>query len=107
MRDDQISHERDPTHGLTFDIELYRSQVAELNLTPEQQDEYLHTLWAIIVQFVDLGFPSNSMPPARRNMSTSEAKSAFAKGDISGPHMVPSVTTNFNASYTEGKSHDE
>jgi len=38
------------------DLEKYRHHLDELDLTEEQKQELLITLWQIMTQFVDLGF---------------------------------------------------
>ncbi len=42
--------------ALTLNVDDYRKYVEALNLSEEQEQELLETLWTIIVQFVDLGF---------------------------------------------------
>ena len=42
--------------SLTFDAALYDRTLAESGLSEEQKREFLETLWAIIVGFVELGF---------------------------------------------------
>ena len=38
------------------ELEKYRHHLDEFDLTEEQKDELLVTLWQIMIQFVDLGF---------------------------------------------------
>ena len=42
--------------AVEMDFEKYASHIAEFDLTEEQQREFLETLWAILISFVDLGF---------------------------------------------------
>lgn len=42
--------------ALTIDYALYEKYLNEADLTAEQKQEFLDTLWSIIVSFVDLGF---------------------------------------------------
>ncbi|MEO0613723.1 MAG: hypothetical protein AAFY83_10445 [Pseudomonadota bacterium] len=42
--------------AVELDIEKYISQVEDFDLTEQQKREFLETLWAIMVSFVDLGF---------------------------------------------------
>lgn len=44
-----------------FDIEKYRDDITEFDLTDEQADELLKTLWTIMSAFVDLGFGVDSV----------------------------------------------
>lgn len=41
---------------LQFDPDDYRAELKELNLTREQEDEFLVLLWNLISHFVDIGF---------------------------------------------------
>lgn len=107
MRDDQLSHERDPTQrkvrpSLAFDLDQYREHLTEFNLTPEQQDEYLFMLWSIVVQFVELGFPVECSAAATQKLSTDELKAAFSKDDTPAHPMVPLKLTELDQSY-EGR----
>ncbi len=42
--------------ALTLDSSLYEKYLEESDLSEEQKQEFLETLWSIIVGFVDLGF---------------------------------------------------
>ena len=42
--------------AVELDIEKYISQVEDFDLTDQQKREFLETLWAIMISFVDLGF---------------------------------------------------
>ena len=41
---------------LTIDLKAYEPYLADSDLTEEQKQEFLKTLWSIVVSFVDLGF---------------------------------------------------
>ena len=45
-----------PLSALTFDVTRYDKYLADCDLTEEQKQEFLETLWNIIVSFVDIGF---------------------------------------------------
>ncbi len=42
--------------AVELNIEKYISQVEDFDLTEQQKREFLETLWAIMISFVDLGF---------------------------------------------------
>ena len=42
--------------ALTIDFELYAHHLENSDLTEDQKQEFLATLWSIVVTFVDLGF---------------------------------------------------
>lgn len=42
--------------SLSLDVEKYQALLDGSDMTDEEKDEYLRTLWSIIVSFVDLGF---------------------------------------------------
>lgn len=45
----------------SFDIEKYRNDITEFDLTDEQADELLKTLWTMMTTFVELGFGVDSI----------------------------------------------
>ncbi|MDH5721910.1 MAG: hypothetical protein OEY94_01130 [Alphaproteobacteria bacterium] len=45
-----------PLPTLTLDIERYEEYLEDCDMTEAQQEEFLQTLWDIIVCFVDMGF---------------------------------------------------
>ena len=45
-----------PHQALSLDSSLYDKYLEESDLSEEQKQEFLETLWSIIVSFVDLGF---------------------------------------------------
>jgi len=45
--------------ALDPDLEQYRADLAEFNLTEEQETELLQTLWSIMYTFVEMGFSGN------------------------------------------------
>ena len=109
MRDNQLSHERDPTRkkvkpSLAFDLDQYREHLTDFNLTAEQQDEYLFMLWSIVVQFVELGFPVEcNAATTSQKLSTDELKAAFSKDDSTAHPMVPLKLTELDQSFEGGK----
>jgi len=42
--------------ALKLDVERYEKMLNDCDLTEEQRQEFLETIWTIIVGFVDLGF---------------------------------------------------
>lgn len=48
--------EQDAYTPLDFESEVEWPEVSEEELTPEQESEFLHTLWDIMRGFVDMGF---------------------------------------------------
>ena len=41
---------------LLLDIEKYQHHLDHSNLTPEEKEEFLHTIWNMVCEFVALGF---------------------------------------------------
>lgn len=41
---------------LTLDVEYYQSLLDDVDISEEQKQEFIETMWAIMVQFVDMGF---------------------------------------------------
>lgn len=46
---------------LTLDVALYQKYLDDAELSAEQKQEFIETLWNIIVAFVDLGFGIDSV----------------------------------------------
>ncbi|QBK29800.1 hypothetical protein [Roseitalea porphyridii] len=46
---------------LTLDVALYQEYLDDAELSAEQKQEFIETLWNIIVAFVDLGFGIDSV----------------------------------------------
>lgn len=58
------------------DLEKYRPYIAELDLTPAQQDKLIHSLWLVMESFADQAF---GIHPAQ------QALPMIAQGDCSAP----------------------
>lgn len=56
-----------PATALTIDWDLYAEHLAESDLTDDQKREFIETLWAIVVAFVDLGFGVHPIQQATEN----------------------------------------
>jgi len=69
-------------YGIQFDPQEYLHHLEGMELTDDQAEAILATLWGIMIQFVDLGFEIDVVP----NKSTSPSKiknqhAALKKGD--------------------------
>ncbi len=66
-----------PAGDLPLDVEKYRAQMKESDLSDEQQVEFLQALWSIMKSFVEIGFDVNSiqnfMPELGSNSSETSA----------------------------------
>lgn len=58
MSDDGNRNDRDPPSPrvLSVDWDQYKAMLKDSDLTDAQKQEFVETLWSIIVTFVDLGF---------------------------------------------------
>lgn len=50
---------------LTLDVEYYQSFIDDVDISDEQKQELIETLWNIVVQFVDLGFGIHPLQQAK------------------------------------------
>ncbi|MCF6301874.1 MAG: hypothetical protein L3J13_01510 [Devosiaceae bacterium] len=50
--------------ALKLDVERYEEMLNDCDLTEEQRQEFLETIWSIIVGFVDLGFDIHPLQQA-------------------------------------------
>lgn len=44
------------TKNLEFDWKLYEEYLDNADLTDEEKEQFIETLWSIIINFIDLGF---------------------------------------------------
>lgn len=72
--------------ALTLNVDDYRQYVEALNLSEEQEQELLQTLWTIIVSFVDLGFGIESVQQAIKKPSNNETRSNARKEGLHHEH---------------------
>ncbi len=72
--------------ALILNVDDYRQYVEALNLSEEQEQELLETLWTIIVSFVDLGFGIEPVQQATKDRAQSDARSETAKGELHHEH---------------------
>lgn len=79
---------------LTFDADDYRDYVRDMNLTEEQENELLRTLWSIIVQFVDLGFGIESVGRAIKRAAVATELSPEKEGNIENREISQNEFSN-------------
>jgi len=53
-----------PRPALRFDVARYEKMLNECDITEEQRQDYLETLWTVIIGFVDLGFDIHPLQQA-------------------------------------------
>ena len=64
MRDEtppQTPHTERPVQPLRLDVERYRHHFDDMDMSEADIDAFLHSLWCILAQFVDLGFPVSAV----------------------------------------------
>jgi hypothetical protein len=79
--------------ALTIDYALYEKYLEDSDLTDEQKQEFLDTLWSIIVGFVDLGFCVHPLQQAAPNVCGQEIDlSGFMASNVVS--SLKSIPTN-------------
>ena len=76
--------------ALTLDVERYDKMLSESDLTEKQRQEFLQTIWNIIVSFVDLGF---DIHPLQQVASEDDVQGCGQKFDLTSymaENMIPS-----------------
>ncbi len=63
---------------LTLDVEYYQSFLDDVDISGEQKQELIETLWNIVVQFVDLGFGIHPLQQAKAG-DNEQTQRALAK----------------------------
>jgi len=70
------------TLSVTLDHALYERYLDESDLSEEQKQEFLQTLWNIIVSFVDLGFEVHPLQQAQEQLQPVIEKNSSDKCDV-------------------------
>jgi hypothetical protein len=74
--------------ALELDLDKYRAEVANFQITDEQAEELLRTLWSIMSSLVELGFSENICERISQNAA---ALAEGAAGDAECPHSKPTT----------------
>ena len=74
--------------ALVCDCEQFRPYLADANLSKEQEDEFLTTLWNIMLGFVDLGFGIHDVQQVIRPDDFSIDLSAILLGEVTESHSL-------------------
>ena len=93
---DTINEAR-PSPVITFDYELYADYMDEEDLTEEEKQEFLRSLWNLVVEFMALGFEIHPVQQAqnacgefsktRRNPPISGSDAVGCRGSISATEV--------------------
>lgn len=59
--DDKVNNNNDHPPSLNVDWEVYAQMLDASDMSDAQKQEYIETIWSIVVSFVDLGFGLNSV----------------------------------------------
>lgn len=68
--------------ALTLDVALYESYLQDSDLTENQRQEFLETLWSIVVGFVDLGFGIHPLQQTGQGCGQDGNTLAFDPADV-------------------------
>jgi len=84
---------------LTIDLELYGKYLGESDLSDAEKREFLETLWAIVVSFVDLGFGVHPVQKVAGRIceKQDEIRKFIAAQSSSVVNSSEPSTTEFNA----------
>jgi hypothetical protein len=72
---------------LTLDVELYQHYLDNSDLTEEQKNELLNTLWNIICGFVQMGFGVHPVQQALAENSGKDAITALTPTHADSPAL--------------------
>ena len=96
---------------LKLDIEKYQALLDGSDMTDEEKEEYIRTLWSVIVSFVDLGFSVQPREntcgklPDERAMSTLEPAKVVDCGYGIAKSEPKALAVGFTEA-TKGGEHD-
>ena len=73
---------------LSIDTTKYQNYLDGANLTPEQKDEFLRSMWSIVVTFVELGYGVHPLQEACGQVHESAGESPTQAADaVSSEHQ--------------------
>ena len=87
-----------PLSALTFDVTRYDKYLADCDLTKEQKQKFLETLWNIIVSFVDIGFGIDATQAACGQLLQTAFKDILNDSDMIKSKTLPKNFKNTAAS---------
>jgi hypothetical protein len=76
---------------LALDLNKYRAEIEDFQITDEQAEELLRTLWSIMSAFVELGFSVNICERILENVA------ALADGTLDSVKSLASTSTTESA----------
>jgi hypothetical protein len=71
-----------PKPTLTVDVEKYQSFLDGADMSEAQKEEFLQSLWSIIVSFVDLGFGVHPLQAVCEDETISKTKTPKSEFDV-------------------------
>jgi hypothetical protein len=71
-----------PKPTLTVDVEKYQAFLDGADMTETQKEEFLQSLWSIIVSFVDLGFGVQPLQEVCGEDADCDSKTAKSEFDV-------------------------
>ena len=86
----------------TLDEEKYRSKLAALDLTIEQENALLRTLWSMMTTFVDLGFGLDSV---QNIIKSADESSLYEESSSIQQEQESEVTASFQQA--SANTHDD
>lgn len=96
MSDDGNRNDRHPPSPrvLTVDWDRYKAMLKDSDLTDTQKQEFVETLWSIIVTFVDLGFGLHPVQSVHSDGRTGSKALEAAIADVVNSDPLPNSQTD-------------
>jgi len=83
-----------PLSNLTLDVERYDAYLANSDLTEEQKQAFLETLWNIVVSFVDMGFGMDATQAACGQLLQTAFEDTLRDSDMVKSDTLPNSFKN-------------
>lgn len=80
--------EAEPRPALTIDPQKFEAALDHLELSPEERDAYLDTVWAIIVGIIALGHPVKSEDCCGEPTDPGDCDTAAAKDLVGSMRLI-------------------
>lgn len=86
-------------HSIRLNTEKYRAEIAELDLSADEEREYIETVWTILLQAMLLGIRLEFEAEGNEAESCGQEPRTRAQLPISGADGVKSEDRNFKSNF--------
>lgn len=99
------AHEREPTRPtLELDLQKYLGQLADWNIGEAQKEEFIYTLWNLMVSCAEIGLHIHPVQMLEHDNTSPSILSADKDANLAENHTVSDEDMVYLEPYTETKT---